>query len=223
MNERIVLAYRRSTAFSMSDPQLFDGQVQIQYSDRVEITSFKNLTFRDLLGVCSSKLQLEPTYPLYFTRMEGKGEPLPLDAETTHLIRETPEQASFYLHSLDVHVDVPRPRLHTIIRSGYETLSASFGEVIYCRRHGSLIESPLDGHWCGIDGFDRSLADDSISKWWGIRTADLLEQFPTQVRFFFPREWNQGRPWISREDLTERYQSYLKEKAECSRTATHEG
>ena len=57
-----------------------------------------------------------------------------------------------------------------------------------------------------------------MTTWGYVHIEDLLKT--TLNAFYFPRAWNEGRPWVSRETLNTLYNQYKteKEKVTCSET-----
>lgn len=109
------------------------------------------------------------------------------------------------------------PQLPSSISVGYDTLANGFGDVLYIRRRGITVECPFCGKWkTTIYGEDARCCPISVNvelcsdRWASVRTAHLLST--PAPRFFLPREWNNYRPWISKEELALRFQEYIKEK-----------
>jgi predicted RNA-binding Zn-ribbon protein involved in translation (DUF1610 family) len=128
------------------------------------------------------------------------------------------------------------------IRAGHATLADAFGEVIYFRVRGHELECPGCGFWgmftspgllkdpdragtrfktafvcpkkCG-ERFIVSCED----SWGYVHVEDLLKSSKLNA-FYFPRTWNEGRPWVTRESLQQKYNEYKaeKEKVTCSET-----
>ena len=51
-------------------------------------------------------------------------------------------------------------------------------------------------------------------KWAAVNVAELLS-IKSADRFYLPREWNHGKPWVSREDLQQKFDTFLKEKEQA--------
>jgi hypothetical protein len=128
------------------------------------------------------------------------------------------------------------------IRVGYDVLADALGDDVYSRlrtrKEGIQYgECPCCGLWMPIGmGYPASRAyypEDGVGwslcantkcrassrilmlkvtndKWVGYSVVDLLAT--DAPRFYFPRTWNEGRPWITWDELHKKYHEYLKEK-----------
>lgn len=127
------------------------------------------------------------------------------------------------------------------IRAGFDTLADSFGDAVYTRFRGgknSGAECPGCGMWVPVhvgmvqlpELNEPSYGDPSMrctrnpdcplhnqdvlvvlsDRWAGMSIEMLLRTKAT--RFYFPRAWNDGRPWIRRKDIEKKYADYLNEK-----------
>jgi hypothetical protein len=122
------------------------------------------------------------------------------------------------------------------IPGGYDTVVESFGDDIYCRMSGNLIECPSCGRWAAtklVDdhggGVDMECASclfrdiftitaSSNRRWAAIPTEALLQNSTANgVRFFIPRAWNKGGPWIKTEELKQKYETFCVERNNASR------
>lgn len=124
--------------------------------------------------------------------------------------------------------------------AGYDTLADAFGDDVYCRvRRGGSTECPLCGRWgkwtkIDVGGMyaDRLICDgcEVEFKGVGIPTSQggwfkvpIVQLFSCAEalgvdRFFLPRAWNKDGPWISAEALRTKYDEFVKEREQCSRT-----
>jgi hypothetical protein len=125
---------------------------------------------------------------------------------------------------------------------GDAVLANAFGDQLYFKVRGHELECPGCGFWgvyaapsllnhpdrkgasfktvfacskrCGCK---RILV--TCNKEWGyVDTTYLLEQ-TTLNAFYFPRAWNGGRPWVTRDVLQQLHKQYLEEKERAACTA----
>jgi len=127
------------------------------------------------------------------------------------------------------------------IRAGFDTLADSFGDAVYTRfRDGKKAgaECPGCGMWVPVHVstvqlpglselsygnasmrcernpncpcHNHNIAVVLSERWAGMSTEALLQTSAT--RFYFPRAWNDGRPWIRRKDIEKKYAEYVSEK-----------
>ncbi len=121
-----------------------------------------------------------------------------------------------------------------VLRRGHETLIDAFGESVGFRVRGHELECPGCGFW-GMFTTPGLLKDPSRAgtvfktafvcpkkcatrfivschaAYGYVDVSFLLEQTKLE-KFYLPRAWNGGRPWVSRQDLQQKYDEYKKEK-----------
>jgi hypothetical protein len=168
--------------------------------------------------------------------------PYELDKKTVELIRTDPVaaiQAMEFSNSSPSstvrrvqreRVMMPAPP----ITVGYEALLESFGDVVYFKVRAHELECPGCGYW-GMFISPGLLKDPERAgevvktafvcpklcrtrfivtcqeRLGYVDTEYLLKQTKLE-RFYFPRAWNEGRSWVSREALQQKYDAYLAEK-----------
>ncbi len=114
----------------------------------------------------------------------------------------------------DTHF-ISRPdKPRSLLVVGHDTLAHGFGDRVYIRRRGDKVECPFCGVWrtekeCRCNTPLTLITETEI--WASVLTLSLLTS--NKERLFLPRAWNQGRPWISRDALKEKFFSYVKEKS----------
>lgn len=106
------------------------------------------------------------------------------------------------------------------LRAGHDTLAAAFGERVYVRlravEDGHQLEHPLTGRWVplGTDKWvqrvDFEVVLTSSNGWVSFKVLDLLEA--PAARYYLPREWNAYGGWISKDQLQEMYNQFIKER-----------
>jgi hypothetical protein len=168
--------------------------------------------------------------------------PYKLDKQTVDLLRTDPvaglEALSFSAVSPTVAEQTVKrelsPPTPPTLRTGNATLADAFGDAVAFKVRGHELECPGCGFW-GMYTTPGLLSDPervgqvfktafvcqkkchgrfivNCQKEWGfVEVKYLLDQteFPA---FYFPRVWNEGRPWVSREDLQKKYREYQQEK-----------
>jgi hypothetical protein len=174
--------------------------------------------------------------------------PYKLDEATVKLLREDPVAAiqalEYPTHSPSSTIERVRKEreVQTIqpIAAGHTALADSFGDVVYFKVRAHELECPGCGFW-GMYTTPGLLSDKdragevmktafvcpkkcktrfivTCDRAWGyVDVKYLLEQTKLDA-FYFPRAWNEGRPWVSRETLTKMFNEYekSKESASCS-------
>lgn len=168
--------------------------------------------------------------------------PYKLDAQTVALLRKDPvagiEALSFSTASPTVAElaakTLASPPAPPTMRTGHATLADTFGDSIAFKVRGHELECPGCGYW-GLYTTPGLLNDPeragmtfktafvcpkkcrgrfvvSCQKEWGFVEVDYLLNKTTLEQFYFPRVWNGGQPWVSREDLQKKLIEYKKEK-----------
>ena len=168
--------------------------------------------------------------------------PYRLDPQTVALFRTDPVAAiasmtTAYQSPSTTEKRVKEERDPTpapVIRAGYDTLADAFGDVLFFRVKNNTLECPGCGFWgawtiLGLlndpervgEEFKtifacrakclKHLAVSCRERWGYIRTEYLLENTNLD-RFYFPRGWNDFRPWVSRDELRALLAKYKHEK-----------
>jgi len=208
----------------------------------VSIEKFERITFRDLLTRLARTLAKTAGVPRVILRRTDCVNLFPyvLDRGTVELFRTDPVAA---IHSMTFEtpeaVVVKKPQNTPVepapLRVGYDTLADAFGELVYVRTRATSIECPGCGMWGevnvsrtgrGVFTCKRKCASNfrvtiSLTRLWAAVSVDALLDNEHMTRFFLPRSWNDGRSWISREELKTKYTAYTAEKEKaCSLLAT---
>ena len=154
--------------------------------------------------------------------------PYVLDAETTRLLREDPVVVIQSMNYPAQPVGKPPPEDTTPlevspIRTGHDTLAEAFGEKVYLRVRGGAVECPGCGYWgvlqgtsfrcekkCRLSGEDYLFLFEVSKCWASVDVEALLAS--GLAKFYLPRSWNEGRSWVRREELCEKYAAYKAEK-----------
>lgn len=115
---------------------------------------------------------------------------------------------------------------------GHTSFAGAFGDRLYCRarkkdKYYDELECPFCGRWAVVGYYvgnleyidhdcpngDQLECAKANEDWYTVSTKELLSMHaPRPERFFFPRAWNSNKPWISYEDLEQKFEAYLKEK-----------
>lgn len=167
--------------------------------------------------------------------------PYKLDEATVTLLRKDPVAAvqalEFPTHSPSS--TVTRVRKERVMQAppilaGHAALSNAFGDVVYFKVREHELECPGCGYWgmytspgllknperegqviktafvCPKKCRGRFIV--TCEKTWGYVDVEYLLEHTKLESFYFPRAWNEGRPWVSRETLTKLYNDYKKSK-----------
>ena len=192
----------------------------------VRLEVFSCTTFKKIL-ICLSKLLSAKDYSrVVMERIDRQGlAPVVLDVPTTELLRMDPAKA---IRMMSYEGDPTfsgksRQSPPPIILAGYDTISETLGDVVYCRVKphkfmGGLtspaIECPGCGRW--IQALRELRCTEScpivvrvtyVEGWGRVPTGVLLNL--ALPRYFLPRGFNKSKPWISRETLQELYDQWL--------------
>ena len=176
--------------------------------------------------------------------------PYKLDAETVHLLRTDPVAAiqSMQYKQQSPSTTIQRVREERVqyvtppIRVGHAILADAFGEQVYFKVRAHELECPGCGYWsmfvspglpahqerageviktafvcskkCGV-----RLVVTCMEEWGYVDVSYLLERTKLDG-FYFPRAWNEGKPWVTRQSLEQKYNAFKreKEKVTCSET-----
>lgn len=250
---RIVLNYRRNDA-------TFDGTLTVVRDDgRTSVKPFSSKTFPQMLREVHLSLKEFPDYELIFSRSESRHfQECVIEEHLRVLLRDDPVAAIRELSPSGVVVDLrTRQKIaarefgeRTTIDSpppgstlpsgpsplsvGHATIAESFGDEVYIRTRGELVECPCCGRWQGtLREYPTSTdmycpcqflvpgkvvtREGSTQGWFAVRTQSLLSS--NKERYFLPRAWNPGGAWIKHDDLLTMFTSYMKEKVQaCSAT-----
>ncbi len=189
--------------------------------DSNEELSTVTMTWLDLLKKLATYLKTFPQVGLILFRTDHPTSiPSRVAEREVELFRTDPVQA---IRNWTAQ-NVTEAALLTPIPVGYEVLPDAFGDSIYLRFHADCVESPFTGDMIPVeledDGWIRNapfgLPMEQVNpRWVTCSTKDILNG--GGERFFIPRGWNPHPPWISFDELSKRYETYLKEKSE-----THE-
>jgi hypothetical protein len=201
---------------------------------------FEELEFPQVLKHLARAIGKVPYPRVIIERTDLPGlHPFVLDQETVNLFQVDPVEA---IHSMSFEVQeakVEKSKADVIpiepppVRIGYDTLSDAFGEFVYLRTRRASVECPGCGHWseatidkdgkssfvcqkkCKSLGLSLRFVVDIYRLWASVGVEELLST-PLE-KFFLPRPWNDGRSWITREELVQKYEAYKAEKEEaCS-------
>lgn len=133
-----------------------------------------------------------------------------------------------------------RPIIPKGIAAGFDVLAEAFGTEVFFRVRNHELECPGCGFWsmfaspgllahlkgeknmvkatfvCRKKCKERFIVT-CFERWGSVSVEDLLK---TKLDgFYLPRDWNDHKPWVSRESLTLKFEEFKKEKETCSTTA----
>jgi len=194
------------------------------------IESFDSTSFAQMLHKLSSILvaNRDRECAVVLSRLEVEGSRYVLDQGTVALLISDPEAAIQSMHHPDtvVHVRDLEPYRQGLT-FGSDTLASAFGHDIFFSVQGDEVECPGCGRWSAdentaTDGVfhcrlcELSVRGDKTTKWLIVDIADLIAvAVHPDDRFYIPRKWNVGGPWIACRDLSEKYRQFVKESASC--------
>ena len=109
--------------------------------------------------------------------------------------------------------------------AGYEVMAESFGDFVFlhadlvvmcpcCSTPAQITKLSRDYLVCTRCLFWEPCRVIEGAKRWVVFSMGLLLTC-ARKRLYLPTAWNSVTPWIDREQLEEKYASYLKEKKEC--------
>ena len=174
--------------------------------------------------------------------------PYKLDEATVKLMRTDPVAAiqamEYHYGSPSTATELSKqeraPAKPQPIRAGHATLADAFGDVVYFKVRGHELECPGCGFWgmyispgllkdpdragevvktafvCPKKCHTRFIV--TCQQDWGYVDVEFLLEKTKLEAFFFPRAWNEGRPWVSRESLQKKHDEFKteKERIPCS-------
>jgi hypothetical protein len=135
--------------------------------------------------------------------------------------------------------DATVPIVMPPLKVGDDVLCDAFGDQLYFKVRGHELECPGCGFW-GVfttpgllNDPDRSGASFktifvckkrcacprivvTCNKEWGYVDTSYLLEHTKLAAFYFPRAWNGGRPWVTREVLQQKFDQYKEEKEHAS-------
>jgi hypothetical protein len=251
---QIIMAWLRQEKLT-GDVHLLDGYFDIKVGEESSRKPFADRTYAKMVGEFARLARANDTAALLVMRLDQKPQPvgMKLDPPAAKLLREDPV---LYIKSTDppprrvklTLTDDAKPNkvkenLHAEVHSepwqnnspipgGYDTVAEAFGDDIYCRVSGNLIECPSCGRWAASKPTEEGEADvecasclfrdvfsltvTSKRTWAIIPTEALLQNKTRRHRIFIPRLWNKGGPWIEYEQLKQRYETFCKERDNAS-------
>lgn len=172
--------------------------------------------------------------------------PYKLDQTTVDLIRNEPGAAVVAMTFTQVRPSTAIrkakqrdvPIVIPPVKIGTDVLAEAFGDDVYFRVRGHELECPGCGFW-GMYVSPGLLAATKregqvfktmfacpkrckvrfvvtcMERWGSVPVSWLLEKTDLKA-FYLPRPWNNGRSWVTREELQAKHNQFKKEKESCS-------
>lgn len=230
--DEVVLEYKREGS------HLSTGRIVVRREEEEGLfLQFEGWEFKDMLRSYCEALQKYPDARAVWQRNDRPGlVPYVLDQAVTELLRKDPVAGIESLSPPAIspsstirRVRAERAPVPVSIRAGFDTLADSFGDEVYVKHRNGRIECPGCGIW--LELVSEMLEPGSFfncrnprcafhtgtlygvkltERWAAIAVSDLI--YSKSKRFYLPRAWNDGRPWISMDDLSRKYLEYKKEK-----------
>jgi hypothetical protein len=212
---KIVLAYKRRKEL-VNDTHLFDGHLM----DGAIKYKLDGKTYAELIFAVSEVMKGHSHNEVFMVRLEQPSVEHALADVEAEMIRTHPtkyvEATSLPPQRIVVKVSDEVPvgtSVMTSIRAGINTLVDAFGDRVYLKFKDDKVESPFTGRWVPLGATEIDAQVDGA--WVSVWTKALLS-FKAS-RYFIPRTWNTSGPWITHEDLQEKYDKYIEEKENADR------
>lgn len=201
---------------------LLTGELYLGDSEE-SFQEFEKRDFATMMTIVSNVLGVYPDSGVVVQRTDRPGiPPVRMEKDLVQQLRTDPART---IHELSPGARIivirdkagpPKDSVRVVLKAGEETLAEAFGEEVYLRISRGKVEDPLTGRWVSIslDGtkaFIGTLPIKQLSDWVSVATESLLAA--QAKRFYLPRRWNAGGPWITKEALQKRYQAYQEEKS----------
>lgn len=187
-----------------------------------EDTPYRNLDnvpWSELLRVLAEEIRdTGPKTELYAHRVDNPTlPPSRIDEETVALFYHDPVSA---IRSWTIQVkEAVAKRSLKPIPAGHSVLARMFGSHVYLSmnpRNGQ-VESPITGEMVSAVklGGGKCLPIEKAGKRWArVSIRRLLDESDAE-RFYFPRPWSNPDSWITRQELEQKLEKYLLEKAKA--------
>lgn len=219
----IVLEYKR--VGNLSTGQL----VRREGEEASYLCSFQEEAFDNMIRRFAAALQEEPSARGVIQRTDRAGlTPYVLDQRLVAMFRTNPEAAVASMSPGGPMVNFQRKveeqtPIVTTVRAGFDTLANAFGDTVYSKLKDGKVECPGCGLWSSHGGdhlacrnnkcslYMRAISLEPRRRWAGLRTKELI-LLGHCSRFYLPRAWNDGRSWVTREELEQKYNDFQKEK-----------
>jgi hypothetical protein len=223
-----------STEFLLQYKRVEENYDGVIFANGVLEVAFKQYSFATMMTVLHHALAANPDATVKLQRAESANfMPIFMEQNMVDLLRADPakyiEAHSIPHRVIDLrkrdrtsklaekHV-VPRP----VIRAGHDTLAAAFGDIVYlsCRNH--RVENPITGRWCSVGELEathgikvlETIQQDN-GGWVTMALEQLLDLSSGTNGYYLPREWNAHGPWISKDELVQKYNQYKEERSQC--------
>lgn len=199
----------------------------------VVLLRFESVDFSTMMYAFAKALQDYPDAQAVVQRTDRPGlVPYNLETNLADLFRTDPVTA---VASMSTPYGSPSNTIERVkkeqepiafggLRVGYDTLVDSFGDILYTNYDAekTRIECPCCGIWnpfstefvCVNPKCAKPLEiEEAAGRRMGFSTRLLLDTH--SARYYFPRAWNNYKPWVTWEALNEKYEQFKKEKASC--------
>lgn len=254
MADQIIVAWLRQKELTNNE-HLLNGYFDLKSGEDSSIrTPFSDKTYAKLMGEFARLARGNPKAVLYVLRLDQTPQAVAMKIEPAmaKLLREDPvryikatspparvvklkieDDATPNKVKENLHGDAGgEPWQQSPAPGGYDTVAESFGDDIFCKVSGNLIECPSCGRWAATkpleDGVHLQcpscLFEDVLTllvtpkRTWALLPTEALLQNEAahRGRFYIPRTWNKGGPWIKTEELSQRFKSFCKERNDAS-------
>lgn len=236
----ILLEYERRSELTDED-HLYDGSIVVKEGEKITELPFVGMPYHQMTTRYAEHARKNPTKKLLFMRRDQKPTPMAIEMEPemakllridpVRYIKMTSPPPRRIKLKLGTDVAVEDSVAARPIPAGRDTMADAFGDAVYVRmRRGGGSECPACGRWhavttmdenrngfirckCGFTAVCKSYLTE-YGGWVGIHTGELLQVMEKSElpRAFLPRRWNEGGPWVSYENLKQRYERFCKER-----------
>jgi hypothetical protein len=236
----VLLEYERRSELDGED-HLYDGTIIVREREKFTNLPFVGWPYHQMITRFAEQARKDYTKKLIFMRRDQKPKPMAVELEPkmADLLREDPVK---YIKAtsppprrvklkLSDKVTVTDEVIARPIPAGRDTMAETFGDAVYVRmRRGGASECLACGRWkaqtstdenkngfirckCGFSAVCKAYPT-SAGGWAGIHTGELLQvmEHGEHPRAFLPRLWNTDGPWITYENLKQRYERFCEER-----------
>lgn len=222
--------------------ETYSGTVVLDVDDGIDLPTsavarirFTGYTFPRMMSHLARCIRDYDECQVTLSRIEVPDSTYVLDEGTVELMRTDPAAAISSMTQEDrvVYIRDPAPVSapgRRLLRTGHDTLAASFGDQVYVAVRKGTVECPFCGRWAGMNR--RTTSTDQLilecgkceqvymgiveltDTWCVVDIQTFINdknQYCDGKRFYFPREWN-PRGWIDRQDLMKMYETFKQER-----------
>jgi len=194
------------------------------------LLDFRGVTFPRMMSRLASFIRDYEIKDVVLSRKEKEGSEYVLDEGTVALLRTDPAAAirsMTHPHRIVKRKDRENISMSSsLLRTGHDTLADAFGVTVYFRKQEDQVECPACGRWkmelrelsTGPLGNTKTAVCDcgakllvAVQDRWACTDIGNLNGLRVD-KYFLPRKWNEGGPWITHEALWKKYELFEEER-----------